>query len=101
MQFDVYRNVGVRGGIAPYFIELQHDYFGNIRTAIVAPLLSEEHFVTQGRLTPTVLVLGQNYLVSVAELFAIERKRLRPVVANVDSLRRQIIGAIDLLFTGV
>ena len=70
MQFDVYRNVGVRGGIAPYFVELQHDHLGDVRTTVVAPLLSEEHFIAQGRLTPTIAVLGQNYILSITELFS-------------------------------
>ena len=39
MQFDVYRNIGAGSRIAPYLIELQHDYVGSIKTAVVAPLI--------------------------------------------------------------
>jgi toxin CcdB len=101
MQFDVYRNNGAGSRIAPYLIELQHDHVGNVRTAIVAPLVREGTFAPQGRLTPAILVLGENHLLSIGELFTIERKRLGPVVTNVDSLHQRIIGAIDLLFTGI
>jgi hypothetical protein len=101
MQFDIYRNIGAGSGLAPYLIELQHDYLANIKTAVVAPLIPEGSFTPQGRLTPMISVLGASHILSTTELFTIERRRLGPVVANVDSLHQRIIGAIDLLFTGV
>src|SRR5258707_243750 len=101
MQFDVYRNNGAGSRIAPYLVELQHDHVGNVRTAVVAPLVREGTFTPQRRLTPATLVLGENYLLSIAELFTIARKRLGPVVTNVDSLHQRIIGAIALLSPGV
>jgi hypothetical protein len=48
MQFDIYRNTGAGSGFAPYLIELQHDYVGNIKTAVVAPLIPEGSFTPQG-----------------------------------------------------
>jgi toxin CcdB len=101
MQFDIYRNTGAGSGFAPYLIELQHDYVGNIKTAVVAPLIPEGSFTPQGRLTPTISVLGENHMLSTTELFTVERRRLGPVVTSADSLQQLIIGALDLLFTGV
>lgn len=101
MQFDIYRNLGAGARVAPYLIELQHDYVGRVKTTVVAPLIPSASFVPQGRLTPSIAVLGEIHILSITELFTIERRRLGPVVTNVDSLHQQVIGAIDLLFTGV
>jgi hypothetical protein len=68
---------------------------------VVAPLIAENTFMPQSRLTPIIPVLGQSYILSIPEMFTIEKRRLGPVVANVDSLSQRIIGALDLLFTGV
>ena len=101
MQFDIYRNAGVGSEFAPCFIELQHDYVGNIKTAVVAPLIPQGSFTPQGRLTPIIEVLGGSHILSITELFTVDRRRLGPVVMNADSLHHRIIAAIDLLFTGV
>jgi hypothetical protein len=101
MQFDVYQNVGKGASVAPNLIDIQDSQLGHLRTTIVAPLLSKVDFSSHPRLTPLIPVEGASFYFSTPEIFAIERHRLGPIVANVDTFRHRIVAALDLLFTGV
>lgn len=101
MQFDVHENRGRAAEFAPYLIDLQHDRTHTLRSVVVAPLLPFDARDDLGRLTPVVTVEGHRHLISIAEIFAIDRHRLGRVAANLDSERERIIAALDFLFTGV
>jgi toxin CcdB len=101
MQFDVRRNPGRAAELAPYLIELQDDRVRVVRSVVVAPLLVFDPRDDLGRLTPQMYFEGERFLVSVAELFAMDKSRLGPVVVNLESERERIIAAIDMLFTGI
>ena len=66
MQFDVHRNLGRGREVAPFLVDLQQVEIEQLRTTVVAPLVSDLLFKAYPRLT-----------------------------------RHLIVGAIDLLFTGV
>jgi hypothetical protein len=101
MQFDVYQNVGKGSSVVPYLVDIQDNQLGHLRTTIVAPLLSKVDFSSHQRLTPLIPVQGASFYFSAPEIFAMERHRLGPVVANVEPFRHRIVAALDLLFTGV
>jgi hypothetical protein len=100
MQFDVHRNLGRGAAQAPYLLDIQHDNVDQFGLRIVAPLLRRGDVHPSERLMPIVPVDGSAFLLSIPELFAIERHRLGAVVGNAKDHRDAIIRALDLLFTG-
>lgn len=101
MQFDVHRNLGRGREVAPFLVDLQQVEIEQLRTTVVAPLVSDLLFKAHPRLTPGIAILGTRYFLSMPELFSIERRLLGPSVQNIAAFRHLIVGAIDLLFTGV
>jgi hypothetical protein len=100
MQFDVHRNLG-RGSVqAPYLLDIQHDNVDQFGIRIVAPLLRRGEVAASETLMPIIVVDGNAFLLSIPELFAINRHRLGAVVGNAKDHRDAIIRALDLLFTG-
>jgi hypothetical protein len=82
-------------------IVLQSDHLDALDTRIVAPLVAPtkiEHFE---RLMPEVNVVGKHYVVVVQEMGAFPVRMMEAPVANLDADRYRLVGALDLLFTGI
>lgn len=100
-QFDVFANPGAARD-RPYVIVLQHDWLDSLNSVVVAPLVRAAGRTPSPRLTPVVEIDGAQFLLSIAELAAIDRRRLgEKPVCNLETDRYRILGAIDLLFTAV
>ncbi len=103
-QFDVYRNPNpaTRNRI-PYLLDVQSDLLEPLATRVVAPLARPE--VLPGKhaegLTPAFEVEGRKVLMLTPELAGISRKALGERVTNLATERRTIVGALDLLITGI
>jgi toxin CcdB len=101
-RYDVCRIVGLRAeGPVDLAVVLQDEALSDLATRVVAPLVPVgERFQVQ-RATPTVELDGVNYLIAVHLLTPVPRRNLGQVVANLDSLERQLKAAIDAVFFGV
>lgn len=103
-QFDVYRNpnAATRARV-PYLLDVQSDLLDPLATRIVVPLCKPE--VLSGkpaeRLNPAFEVEGRKLLMLTPELAGVSRKALGERVANLAAERPAIIGALDLVLTGI
>jgi toxin CcdB len=101
-QFDIFPNPDARGRAThPFFIVLQSDRVSGIRTRVVAPLVRSEKLKSRERLLPEVRIAGQRYVISMPDLGAVPVHLLPPAIENLERDRERIVGAIDVLFTGI
>jgi toxin CcdB len=100
-QFDVYPNPSERSrAYAPFVVLLQSHLLDAMPTAVVAPLLLAEKRQPYTQVSAPVDFNGASYIVSAAELVAVDARTLNSSVGDLrdheDALRR----ALDRLFTG-
>ena len=101
-QFDVYPNPSKAGRKdRPFVIVLQHAFFDDMPTRVVAPLVVIGAMLPRRRLNPVVTVDGTGFYFSPTELASISLRYLRAPIANLEADRDRIIAAMDLLLTGI
>lgn len=97
-QFDIYRNPGSRTSKqAPFLVEVQGRFVDTLSTCVVIPLVCPAYFTGANVLNPVIVVNGDEYLLSTAEITAVLRSILGKPVASVLAQRSEIIAAIDRL----
>ena len=98
-QFDLHRNRD--GGAYPLLLDVQAELLSQLTTRIVVPLATRERFAAPlARATPVIEIDGVDYVLVVPLLAAVQRSILGKVVGNIAARRADIIGALDLVFTG-
>jgi toxin CcdB len=100
-QFDLFTNPSPRSrAVAPFVVLLQSHLLAAMPTAVVAPLLLDDGRSAYTETSVIVLFEGVQYVASIAELAAIDARRLQQPVGSLrdheDALRR----ALDRVFTG-
>ncbi|MDZ4374433.1 MAG: CcdB family protein [Phenylobacterium sp.] len=99
-QFDVIENPSSRSRRhAPYFVVLQSHYMEPLDTVIVAPVIRDAIRALTVLDVP-VEVDGETLLLTIGELFAIEREILKTVRASLADQEDAIRRAIGRAFTG-
>ncbi len=103
-QFDVYQNRSRRSNErVPYLLDVQADLLSGLETRTVVPLARPD--VTRGqvieRLTPLLKVDGDTLLMLTPEVAGVPKAALGPRVGSLEDQRHDIIGALDVLLTGV
>jgi toxin CcdB len=100
-QFDIVENLNpLTRDSYPFVVVLQHDRVSAFLSVVVAPLTKPGPALAAIRLHPSVSVSGMGYLVVVEQLAAVHRRVLGRKVGTADP-QREIISALDLLFTGI
>jgi toxin CcdB len=103
-QFAVYknRNESTRARF-PLLLDVQSDLLEPLETRVVVPL--SPALTARSRamrvLTPNISVAGKEYLMITPQLAGISVRDLGTLVDSVPSERGKIIGALDLLITGI
>lgn len=101
-QFDIAENLDrVSRRAYPYLIILQHDRAESATTVVAAPVALPPSKSAEPRLNPRIQVNDQHFVVFVAQLAAIPKNQIGPVVGNAIEERYTIVRALDMLFTGV
>jgi toxin CcdB len=103
-QFDVYINPSKKSRDAyPYIIDIQNALISNIITRIVIPLGKLSHFRNEKMdgLTPLIEYEKEQYILLTPQIASMPAKLLKDPVGSVESLRDEIIAAIDLAITGI
>jgi toxin CcdB len=102
-QFDAHRNpIPLDSGHIPLVLDVQSDFLDILPTRIVVPLIRAEQFRNRiHRLHPEFLVHDQRLIMVTTEAGVLPRSALGPTVASLLDRRYEIIGAIDMLITGV
>ena len=96
-QFDVYIL-----GDGQTVVDCQADHFAGITTRMVVPLedIGRSH-KPQPRLNPILDVNGKRMVLLVQFATAVRTTELRVPIASLAAERLQIVGAFDMLLTGV
>ena len=103
-QFAVYKNRNeITRGRFPLLLDVQSDLLEPLKTRVVVPLSPVATAKTRAMqsLTPKLSVAGKEYIMMTPQLAGIAERDLGPIVDSVASDRAKIIGAIDLLITGI
>jgi toxin CcdB len=101
-QFDIVENLNLaRRGQYPFLLILQHDRIAALRSIVAAPLVESTAQLARTRLHPSVAVAGRSYVIVMEELAAVQPNSLGRVVTSAESIRYDIVAALDLLFTGI
>ncbi|MFQ3195556.1 MAG: toxin CcdB [Colwellia sp.] len=103
-QFDVYINPSKKSREAyPYIIDIQNALISDIATRIVIPLGRLTHFRNEKMdgLTPVVEYENEQFVLLTPQISSMSVKLLKNPVGSVESLRDEIIAAIDFAITGI
>ena len=102
MQGDVHLNADVTSDFAPFLLDVQVDLLSDLETRVVVPLVRASAFGRPaGRLHPRFTVHGQEVVMATHLLAAVRRSTLGDCVTSLSGYRDTVIGAIDVLLTGV
>ena len=97
-QFDVYE-VRSTGGLA---INCQSDLLGEIATRLIVPLIPPtEATWAMPRIAPVVQFQGTDYVLATPLAAGVRTSELRGPIGSLAGHRHLIIGAFDLVLTGV
>ncbi|MDO9063805.1 MAG: CcdB family protein [Sulfuricella sp.] len=102
-QFDVCRNTNpAPSRDIPYLLEVQSDLLDVLATRVVVPLvLATEMGKTAKTLNPQFEIEGVSVVMSTPEIAGVPCRVLGEKVASLQQQRKEIIAALDLLFTGI
>jgi len=103
-QFDVYTNPSKKSREAyPYIIDIQNALISDITTRIVIPLGKFNHFRNEqiDGLTPLIEYENEQYILLTPQIASMPSKSLKNSVGSVESLRNEIIAALDFAITGI
>jgi len=99
--FDVVPNpISQHRKARPFYVCVQHTMLDHLRTRLMAPLLSA-NMKQHTRLHPVLDIAGQKVILDPTDLITMNLRHLGNPIANVASESFRIIGAIDLVLTGV
>ena len=83
-------------------IDCQSDLHDPFNSRFVVPLVpTEEAAPGIGRLHPSLVVNGSEFVMATHLAAAVRRRELGPPIANLAERRLDIVGALNLLITGV
>jgi toxin CcdB len=101
-QFDVVENRSpLSRKMAPFLVVLQSHLLDAMPTVVVAPMLARRPTAPYTKTSVTVAFHGDVYVVSIAELAAVEVKRLGPTVGSLRESEDEIRHALTFVFVGV
>ena len=102
VHFDVFVNPSTRGTEGrPYVVVVQANILKASNQRLVVPLVVEQEIKPMGRLNPAFEIEGRKVYLQPLEMAAFPARSLQRHVANLEDFRYEIIGAIDLVLTGV
>jgi toxin CcdB len=102
MQCDVHTNADDAVGCMPYLLDVQADLVADLATRIVVPLVRAASFGRRADpLHPVFVVDGEEVVMATHLLAAVRRSAIGARVASLLDRRAVIIGAIDVLSSGV
>jgi toxin CcdB len=103
-QFAVYknRNEAMRTRF-PLLLDVQSDLLEPLNTRVVVPLspVARAEARAMQKLTPKLPVAGEEYVMVTPQLASISVRELGVIVDTVSNERATIIGALDVLITGI
>jgi toxin CcdB len=102
MQCEVHENADDDAGHMPYLMDVQSNLLSDLATRVVVPLVRSTSFGRPAtRLHPVFTVQGQQVVMATHLLAAVRRGTLGTRIMSLLDHRDLIVGAIDVLWSGV
>lgn len=103
-QFHLYKNSNkATQKTYPYLLDIQSNLLGDIRTAVVVPLMPKRlagpHTIS--KLNPVIRIKNEHFTVMTQNLAGIDRKILGDSVGDLSHYRAEIFSAIDFVLSGI
>jgi len=104
-QFTLYRNSNNSSNKTyPYFVEIQNDLLGGLNSRVVIPLspYNSQDKTDAKKLCP-VIKLGdeEKFILLTHQITSVPKSILKTKVASLEEYRYEILGAIDILLSGI
>ena len=103
-QFTLYKNENKRSKKAyPYFVDVQCDLLADLNSRIVIPLSAQETLnnLNAKKLCPIVEIDEGVFVLLTHQMTSVPYSTLKKEVTSLENYRSDILGAIDLLLTGI
>ena len=103
-QFSLYKNENKSSRKAyPYFVDVQNDLLSDLNSRAVIPLSASgelDNLVVK-RLCPIVNINEDDFVLLTHQITTVPRSVLKKEIMSLEHYRYEILGAIDLLLTGI
>ncbi|MFV2058243.1 MAG: CcdB family protein [Thiohalomonadales bacterium] len=104
-QFTLYRNNNKSSNKTyPYFIDIQNDLLRDLNSRVVIPLSPyDPHDKTDAKKLCPVIKLNDkgDFVLLTHQITSVPKSILKTEVTSLDNYRYEILGAIDILFSGI
>jgi len=103
-QFTLYKNENKNSKKAyPYFIDVQSDLLDDLNSRLVIPLSAQETLnnLNAKKLCPTIEIDEGIFVLLTHQMTSVPYSTLKNKVGSLEHYRYDILGAIDLLLTGI
>jgi toxin CcdB len=103
-QFTLYKNENKNSKKAyPYFIDVQNDLLADLNSRLVIPLAAKETLnnLNAEKLCPTIEINEGIFVLLTHQMTSVPCSVLNNKVTSLEHYRYDILGAIDLLLTGI
>jgi toxin CcdB len=103
-QFDVYRNLNAASRARiPYLLDVQSDLLDRLATRVVVPLCKPDVLKERlaERLNPLFEIEGKKVAMLTPEVAGVPLKILGDSIDNLSKHRNAIVGALDLIVSGI
>ena len=103
-QFTLYKNENKNSKKAyPYFVDVQNDLLSDLNSRIVIPISTQKALnnLNAKRLCPVIEIDGNTFVLLTHQITSVPCSILKKEVTTLEHYRYDILGAIDLLLTGI
>jgi toxin CcdB len=103
-QFTLYRNENKNSKKAyPYFVDVQNDLLEELNSRIVIPLSSQKTLnnINAKKLCPVIEINEGAFILLTHQMTSVPCSVLKKKITTLEKYRYEILGAIDLLLTGI
>jgi len=103
-QFTLYKNENKNSKKAyPYFVDVQNDLLNDLNSRIVIPLSTQKALnnLNAEKLCPIVEIDEKVFVLLTHQMTSVPCSILKKEVTTLEHYRYDILGAIDLLLTGI
>ncbi|VAX08937.1 hypothetical protein MNBD_GAMMA26-2192 [hydrothermal vent metagenome] len=103
-QFSLYKNEDSASNDAyPYFIDIQNSLLSDLNSRLVIPLSPHDTLnnTDAKNLCPVVHLDEGNFVLLTHQMTSVPSSILKTKVASLENFRYEILGAIDMLISGI
>ena len=103
-QYSLYRNENKSSKkIYPFFVDVQSDLLESLNSRVVIPLSLDKatNNTNAKNLCPVFDIEGKNYILLTHQMTSVPVSLLKNNTGSLDKYRYEILGAIDILLTGI